>query len=124
MNLFVKVKMLDDHNAVYILKYQRDNNFLLFPVMPVSSNKPINENYVILYALYDFIRANRNSEKTKLIFYPNNDQIYYSWLENRSDDVLWQLIRKELATSNIKLEIKKSDSPLSSVSEVLEIYDR
>lgn len=124
MNLFVKVKMLDDHNAVYILKYQRDNNFLLFPVMPVSSNKPINENYVILYALYDFIRANRNSEKTKLIFYPNNDQIYYSWLGNRSDDVLWQLIRKELTTSNIKLEIKKSDSPLSSVSEVLEVYDK
>ena len=84
----------------------------------------LNENYVILYALYDFIRANRNSEKTKLIFYPNNDQIYYSWLENRSDDVLWQLIRKELTTSNIKLEIKKSDSPLSSVSEVLEVYDK
>ena len=76
-----------------------------------------------MYALYDFIRANRNSEKVKLTFYPNNDQIYCEWLENRSDNVLWGLIRKELSISNIKLEIKKSDSLLNNISEVLEIYD-
>lgn len=123
MNLFIKVKMLDEYNATYILKYQKENKSLLFPIMSVKSDKKINENYVILYALYDFIRANRNSEKVKLTFYPNNDQIYCEWLENRSDNVLWGLIRKELSISNIKLEIKKSDSLLNNISEVLEIYD-
>ncbi len=123
MNLFVKVKMLDDYNAIYVLKYQKDNRFLLFPTMSVNSNKKIDENYVTLYALYDFVRANRGSDKTKLVFYPNNDQIYNDWLENNSDDVLWLAIKKELALSNIKLEIKKSDSILSNLCEVLEVYD-
>lgn len=122
MNLFVKVKMLDDYNAIYVLKYQKDNKFLLFPIMSVNSNNKIDENYVTLYALYDFIRANRDSEKTKLVFYPNNDQIYNDWLK-KSNDVLWLAIKKELVLSNIKLEIKKSDSTLSELSEVLEVYD-
>lgn len=122
MNLFVKVKMLDDYNAIYVLKYQKDNKFLLFPIMSVNSNNKIDENYVTLYALYDFIRANRGSEKTKLVFYPNNDQIYNDWLK-KSNDVLWLAIKKELVLSNIKLEIKKSDSTLSELSEVLEVYD-
>ena len=125
LNVFIGTKLLDRHNGIYTLKIQKKSGSFVLPTMAVSKKEELDSYYIVLYALYDLVRAYKyNDERLKINYYANNGDLYYDWALNHNFEEiryieLWKKINRELDDSNIILDIKNQEQLLNELSVMM-----